>query len=101
MLCNTILCTAVWFAPHRLMNGAVVLANVVDDAGDAERAGEAQQVGQEAESDAEDERSAECFPQGLPDPLWALGCCALRPLREDKQKGDRVGNISACRVKRN
>lgn len=68
---------------HRLLNGAVILADVVDDARDAERTGEAQQVGQEAECDAEDERSAECFPQGLPDQLWAQGCCALRPLRED------------------
>lgn len=89
---------AAWPTPHRLLNGAVILADVVDDARDAERTGEAQQVGQEAECDAEDERSAECFPQGLPDQLWAQGCCALRPLREDKkkEKGDRGGNISAC-----
>lgn len=78
--------------PHRLLNGAVVLADVMDDAGDAERAGEAQQVGQEAERDAEDERSAKCFPQRLPDQLRALGCCVLRPLREDQKKGDRGGN---------
>jgi len=67
-------CVAVWLTPpHLRLIGAVVFADVVDDARDAERAGEAQQVGQEAECDAEDERSAECFPQGLPDPLWALG----------------------------
>lgn len=71
-----------WLNPHRLLNGAVVLADVVDDARDAEGTGEAQQVGQEAECDAENERSAERFPQGLPDQLWALGCCALRLLRE-------------------
>lgn len=68
---------------HRRLNGAVVLADVVDDARDAKRTGEAQQVGQEAECDAEDERSAECFPQGLPDPFWTLGCHALRPLKKD------------------
>ena len=59
---------------------------MVDDAGDAEGACEAQQVGQEAECDAEDERSAECSPQGLPDQLWAQRRCALRPLREDRKK---------------
>lgn len=94
MLCYAILLCA-WQCgrpPHRLMNGAVVLADVVDDARDAERAGEAQQVGQEAECDAEHERSAECFPQSLPDQLWALGCCVLRPLREDQKKGGRGGN---------
>lgn len=47
---------------HRLLNGAVILADVVDDARDAERTGKSQQVSQEAERDAEDERSAECFP---------------------------------------
>lgn len=85
---SVVLCcvAAVWPTPHRLLNGAVILADVVDDARDAERTGEAQQVGQEAECDAEDERSAKCFPQGLPDQLWAQGCCALRPLREDKKK---------------
>lgn len=86
LLCCVAVCMAAWPTPHRLLNGAVILADVVDDARDAERTGEAQQVGQEAECDAEDERSAECFPQGLPDQLWAQGCCALRPLREDKKK---------------
>lgn len=72
--CVTIACIAVrFFSPHRLLNSAVVLADVVDDAGDAEGPGEAQQVSQEAECDAEDERSAECFPQRLPDQLWSLG----------------------------
>lgn len=71
---------------HRLLNCAVVLADVVDDAWDAEGAYKAQQVSQEAECDAEDERSAECFPQGLPDQLWAQWRCALRPLREDRKK---------------
>lgn len=81
---------AVWLTPHRLLNGAVVLADVMDDAGDAQWAGEAKQVGQETECDAEDEGSAECFPQGFPDQLWALGCCALRPLRDGKkERGDR------------
>lgn len=47
--------------PHRWLNGAIVLADVVDNARDAERTGKAQQVGQEAERDAEDERSAKCF----------------------------------------
>lgn len=47
--------------PHRWLNGAIVLADVVDYARDAERTGKAQQVGQEAERDAEDERSAKCF----------------------------------------
>lgn len=86
LLCCVAVCMAAWPTPHRLLNGAVILADVVDDARDAERTGEAQQVGQEAECDAEDERSAKCFPQGLPDQLWAQGCCALRPLREDKKK---------------
>lgn len=76
---------AVWLTPYRLLNGAVILADVVDDAGDAERAGEAQQVGQEAECDAEDKRSAKRFPQGLPNRRRAKGCCALRPLRKKKE----------------
>lgn len=73
--------------PHRWLNGAIVFADVVDYARDAERTGKAQQVGQEAERDAEDERSAECFSQGLPDPLWTLQCYALRPLKGNKKKG--------------
>ena len=76
----------VWLTPHRPLNGAVVFADVVDDARNAERTGKAQQVGQEAERDAEDERFAKCFPQGLPDLLWTLGCCCLRPLKKDKKK---------------
>lgn len=87
-------CVAACSSPHRCLNGAVVLADVVDDARDAERAGEAQQVGQEAERDAEDERSAERPPQGPPDQLWTLGRRALRPLREDEEEDDR--NTSAC-----
>ncbi len=83
VLCYVSVCRAVCLTPHRLLNGSVVLTDVVDDARDAERTGEAQQVGQEAACDTEDERSAKCFPQGLPNQLWALGCCALRPLRED------------------
>lgn len=78
---------AVLLPPHRLLNGAVVLANVVDDARNAERTGEAQQVSQEAECDTEDKRSAERFPQSLPDPLWALGGRPLRPLKKDLKTG--------------
>lgn len=80
MLCYPTVCTAEWLRSHRLLNGAVVLADVVDDARDAERTGKAQQVCQEAERNAEDKRSAKCSPQGLPDPLRALGGCSLRPL---------------------
>lgn len=85
---------------HRWLDGAVVLADVVDDAGDAERTGEAQQVGQEAECDAEDERLAKRFPQRSPDPLWSLGRCALRPLRGGKRKllRFRGWNTSGCRT---
>ena len=67
VLCCVIVCAAVQLPPHRLLDGAVVLADVVDDAGDAERTGKAQQVGHESECDAEHEGSAECFPQSLPD----------------------------------
>ena len=67
VLCLFIVCTAVKLPPHRLLDGAVVLADVVDDAGDAERTGKAQQVGHESECDAEHERSSEGFPQSLPD----------------------------------
>lgn len=72
MLCFPIMCMAEVLSPHRRLNGAVVLADVVHDARDAERAGEAQKVGHEAECDAEDERSAKRFPQCLPDQLWSL-----------------------------
>lgn len=51
-----------WESSHRLLNGAIVSADVVNDARDAERASKAQQVGHEAERDAEDERPAESFP---------------------------------------
>lgn len=93
LLCCVAVCMASWLTPYRLLDGAVILADVVDNARDTEGTGEAQQVGQEAECDAEDERSAECFPQGLPDQLWAQGCGALRPLSKDKKKS---GKISAC-----
>lgn len=63
----------------------------MDDAGDAQRADEAQQVCQEAERDAEDERSAERFPQGLPDPLWTLRGCALRLLKGKKKRRAKGG----------
>lgn len=82
-------CVSVWSSPHRLLYGAVVLADVVHDARDAERPGETQQVGQEAECDAEDERPAKRFPQGLPDPLWTLGRRALRPLKKEKKKAEK------------
>lgn len=67
VLCSVIVYTAVQLPPHRLLDGAVVLADVVDDAGDAEGTSKAQQVGHESECDAEHERSAEGFPQSLPD----------------------------------
>lgn len=86
MLCYGAVCTKELMNPYRWLNGAVVLADVMDDARDTERTGEAQQVSQEAECDAEDKGSAKCFPQGLPDPLGALGCCSLRPLRKDQKK---------------
>lgn len=81
---------AVWLTPYRLLNGAVILADMVDDAGDAERAGEAQQVSQEAECDAENKRSAERFPQSLPNRCRAKGCCALWPLRKKERNGAEV-----------
>lgn len=72
------------------MNGAVVLADVVDDARDAERTGKTQQVGQEAECDAEDKRPAKRFPQGLPDPLRTLWGSPRRSLKKDLQTGTRA-----------
>lgn len=54
--------SALWDSSHRLLNGAIVFADVVNDPRDAEGAGEAQQVGHEAERDAEDEGPAERFP---------------------------------------
>lgn len=80
-------------SPHRLLNGSVVLADVVDDARDAQRTGESQQVGQEAERDAEDKRSAKCFPQSLPDHLRAQGSRALRPLRGHKSEAQSLRRI--------
>lgn len=81
--------------PHRLLDGAVILADVVNDARDAERTGEAQQVGQEAEGDAEDERSAERPPQGLPDGRRARRCRDLRPLSsEDGRRRRRQAHCS-------
>lgn len=53
---------AVWESSHRLLKGAIVFADVVNDPRDAERTSEAQQVGHEAECDAEDEGPAERFP---------------------------------------
>lgn len=86
MVCYPTACMAKWLSSHRRLNGAIVLADVVDDARDAEGSGKTQQVSQEAECNAEDKRSAKCFPQGLPDPLWTLGRCSLRPLIKDKKK---------------
>lgn len=83
-------------SPYRLLDGAVIFADVVDNARDTEGTSKAQQISQEAECDAEDERSAKGFPQGLPDQLRAQGCSALRPLSADTKKS---GKISACRVK--
>lgn len=73
---------------HRLLDGPIVFADVVHDSRDAERSNEAQQVSQDPEHDAEDERPAEGLPQGLPDPLWAWGGCALGPLGGGKRKGE-------------
>lgn len=73
-----------------MLNGAIVFADVVYNARDAERASEAQQVSHETKCNAEDERSAEGFSQGLPDPFWTQWCCALRSLEDDtKKRGQR------------
>lgn len=97
LLCCFAVCFVVLqLSPYRLLDGAVIFADVVDNARDTEGTGEAQQVGQEAECDAEDKRPAECFPQGLPDQLRAQGCGALWSLSADTKKS---GKISACRVK--
>jgi len=80
--------------PHRLLNGTIVFADMVNDARDAEGSNKAQQISQEAESDTEDETSAESFPQGQPDPLWTLGCCALRTLKRGEI--NRKGMTLAC-----
>ena len=62
MLCCVVLCHVMLGLYYRLLDGAVVLADVVDDARDAKGTSKTQQVSQESECDAEDERSAEGFP---------------------------------------
>lgn len=76
-----------------MLDGTIVFADVVNDAGDAERAGEAQQVSHDAERDAEDERPAESFPQSQPDPLRTLRCSALRLLSERSTKKKQTTGI--------
>lgn len=49
----------------------IITADVMDDAGDAQRSGKAQQVSDETVSDAEEQRASKCLPQSIPNRPWA------------------------------